>query len=362
MGLSDARRFGAPPNATGTITRLAYAHAKANVVDPRPLLKKAGLTLQQIRNTNLRFSVFDQINFLNLTADALQNDLLGFHLAQQPDLRELGFLYYVSASADILGDALQQLARYGSIANEGVALKCSAGNHFGMSFRYVGVSRHMDRHQIEFFATTLVRLGRHLTGSRLVPTFVKLAHRRDGKYPELTEVFGNDIEFDAHGDEIWFAPISRDMPIVSADHHMNKILVGYCEEALQRRPKKRGPFRSRVENAIVPLLPHGKARADEISRRLGVSQRTLARRLSSEQLSSPPYWKTLRWTSQNATWPMRGYRFRRSDPRLPGSQFFHPCLQAMDQKDTVSNAFAKSRIVDSSISGKAVAYSTARSI
>ena len=285
MGLSDARHFGALPNATGTITRLAYAHAKANGVDPRPLLKKAGLTLQQIRNTNLRFSVFDQINFLNLTADALQDDLLGFHLAQLPDLRELGFLYYVSASADIFGDALHQLARYGSIANEGVALKCSAGNHFGMSFRYVGVSRHMDRHQIEFFATTLVRLCRHLTGSRLVPTFVKLAHRRDGKYPELTEFFGNDIEFDAHGDEIWFAPTSRDMPIVSADHHLNKILVGYCEEALQRRPKKRAPFRSRVENAIVPLLPHGKARADEISRRLGVSQRTLARRLSSEQLS-----------------------------------------------------------------------------
>jgi hypothetical protein len=88
MGLSDARRFGALPNATGTIARLAYAHAKASGVDPRPLLKKADLTLQQIRNTNLRLSVLDQINFLNFTADALQDDLLGFHLAQQPDLRE----------------------------------------------------------------------------------------------------------------------------------------------------------------------------------------------------------------------------------------------------------------------------------
>jgi AraC-like DNA-binding protein len=35
----------------------------------------------------------------------------------------------------------------------------------------------------------------------------------------------------------------------------------------------------------VPLLPHGKARVDEIARRLGVSQRTLARRLSMEQMS-----------------------------------------------------------------------------
>lgn len=285
MGRSDAVRFSALPNASGTLTRLAYAYAKANGIDPRSLLKKANLTLHQIKDTNLRLSVYDQIKFLNLAANALQDDLLGFRIAQTPDLRELGFLYYVSSSSEILGDALQQLARYASIANEGVALKYFGERHCGIALRYVGVSRHLDRHQIEFFVTVLVRLCRQLTGIRLVPTHVKLAHRRDGGCPEMTEFFGDKVEFDAAVDEVLFAPASRDMPVVSADHHLNKILIGYCEEALSRRPRKRGPFRSSVENAIVPLLPHGKARANEVSRRLGVSQRTLARRLSSEQMS-----------------------------------------------------------------------------
>jgi AraC-like DNA-binding protein len=40
-----------------------------------------------------------------------------------------------------------------------------------------------------------------------------------------------------------------------------------------------------VENAIVPLLPHGKARANEIAGRLGVSPRTFARWLSLEGLT-----------------------------------------------------------------------------
>ena len=234
MGRSDAARFGALPNASGTLTRLAYAYANENGIDPRSLLKKANLTLHQIKNTNLRLGVHDQIRFLNLTADALKDDLLGFHIAQPPDLREMGFLYYVSASSEILGDALHQLARYGSIANEGVSLKYFAGKHFGVAFRYVGVSRHLDRHQIEFFATVLVRLCRKLTGNRLVPTHIKLAHRRDGKCPEMTEFFGAEVEFDAGVDEILFAPASRDMPVVSADHHLNKILIGYCEEALSR--------------------------------------------------------------------------------------------------------------------------------
>lgn len=285
MNRYEGQSLGTLPNATGTLTRLAYAHAKAKGIDPRPLLKQSNLTLHQIRNTNLRLSVFDQIRFLNLVANALDDDLLGFHLAQNPDLRQFGFLYYVSASSDLLGDALHQLARYTSIANEGVSLRYFGGKDTGLTFRYVGVSRHLDRHQIEFFVAALVRLCRQLTSSRLIPKRLKLVHRRDGKYPELTDFFGNEIEFGAAIDEVSFTGTSKDLPIVSADHHLNRLLTEYCEEALSRRPTRRSPFRSSVENAIVPLLPHGKARVDEIARRLGVSQRTLARRLSSERMN-----------------------------------------------------------------------------
>ena len=40
-----------------------------------------------------------------------------------------------------------------------------------------------------------------------------------------------------------------------------------------------------VENAIVPLLPHAEVRIGEVARRLGLSQRTLARRLNEEGLT-----------------------------------------------------------------------------
>jgi AraC-like DNA-binding protein len=285
MGRYDAKRLGTLPNANGTLTRLAYAHAKANGLDPRAPLKKANLSLQQINNSNLRLRVRDQIRFLNLVADALQDDHLGFHLAQALDLRELGFLYYVAASSEILGDALQRIARYSSIANEGVSLNYLDGRHIGISFEYVGVSRHLDRHQIEFFMALLVRLCRQLAGSRLAPDRIRVAHSRDGRYTEYVKFFGGNVEFDGRVDEVLFAPAMKNLPVVSADHHLNKLLITYCEEALGRRMTKRGSFRSSVENAIVPLLPHGRARLDTVARRLGVSERTLARRLNSERLT-----------------------------------------------------------------------------
>jgi AraC-like DNA-binding protein len=281
----DANHFGPLPNATGAITRLAYKRAKDAAVDLALLLKKAGLTLHQIEDPGARLKVQDQIKFLNLAANALEDDLLGFHLALLPDLREIGLLYYVSASSEMLSMALQRVARYSSIINEGVSLTYIDGKDVVIAFHYVGISRHQDLHQIEFFITALIRMCRLLTGHHLVPSRVSLTHWRDNDYSEFVEFVGGDIEFGAAADEVAFATTIKKMPIVSADPYLNNLLITYFEEAMSRRPTNRGPFRSSVENAIVPLLPHGKIRVSEIARRLGVSQRTLARRLSFEGIT-----------------------------------------------------------------------------
>jgi AraC-like DNA-binding protein len=76
------------------------------------------------------------------------------------------------------------------------------------------------------------------------------------------------------------------MPVVSADPHLNELLIKYCEETLaDRGPDRRTTLRSKVENAIAVLLPHGKAGATEVARRLGMSHRTLARRLALEAVT-----------------------------------------------------------------------------
>jgi AraC-like DNA-binding protein len=236
--------------------------------------------------------VRQQIQFLNLVANALHDEFLGFHLAQTADLRECGLLYYVAASSEYLGDALQRAARYGSIANEGLSVKYLEGRD--VRFDYVGVARHLDRHQIEFFMTVLVRLCRQLTGQHLVPSWVRLTHRRSKECAKLAAFFGGKVDFAESVDEVAFSGTAKELRIVSADPYLNEILVTNCEEALARRPTNRGSFRSAVQNAIVPLLPHGKARASEIAKKLGLSQRTLARRLSLEDLTFSDVLENLR--------------------------------------------------------------------
>src|SRR5215216_3780339 len=134
-----------------------------------------------------------KIKFLNLLAIILDDDLLGFHLAQTTNIRDLGLLYYVFASSEVLIDALQRAARYSSIVNEGISLKCIDGRAVRISFHSVGISRHLDRHQIECSMTVLVRMCRQLTGLRLVPNRVRLMHHR-ALNAEFTKFFGVHVE------------------------------------------------------------------------------------------------------------------------------------------------------------------------
>jgi AraC-like DNA-binding protein len=197
----------------------------------------------------------------------------------------MGLLYYVIASSETLGDALRRLARYSGINNEAIRITCHEGKDITVNFEYVGVARLSDRHQIEFFVVTLLRICRQLTGLSLSPKGIKLAHRRTNLPAGISKVFDRNVAFGRSVDEVVYPGLAKSIPTVNADPYLNSLLVRYCEEALSNRRVPSGPWRLRVENAIGPLLPHGQATKEEIALRLGVSGRTLTRLLALEGCS-----------------------------------------------------------------------------
>jgi AraC-like DNA-binding protein len=277
--------FGTLPTAGGGITRAAYAAAIKARLDVNTLLKNSGLTAVQVENPDTRIPVKNQVKFLDRVAAALQDDFLGIHLAQHVNLRELGLLYYVLASSDTFGDALVRLARYSAIQNEGVQISFRRRKDISVAFDYVAVSRASDRHQMEFFVVILLRLCGELTGRRMSPIVARFTHRRSNIPVDVRALFACRVDFGARVDEVVFPLSASSIPIVNADPYLNALLLRYCEEVMSTRRIKGGDWRSRVENAIAPLLPHGEASIDKIALRLGLSRRTLARRLASENVT-----------------------------------------------------------------------------
>lgn len=282
MRLGSPKSFGTIPSATGGIARLACAQLRKLGKDLAPVVSGAGLTAREADNPTTRLEVRTQIKVLELAAEELRDEFLGFHLACNFDLREIGLVYYVMASSAQLEDALRNCERYSKINNEGVRAHFSLDRTATIALDYINVDRWSDRHHLEFWLVTLVRICRQLTENKLAPYKLRVRHFRADPPVEFKTFFGADVEFGADADEIIFPPSVASLPIVGRDNYLNKLLRRYAEEALASRPKERASIRSNVERIIPQLLPHGRACASEVARQLGMSPRTLSRKLRDD--------------------------------------------------------------------------------
>ena len=270
------------PSATGGITRLACARLRERGKDVATVLSRAGLTIAEVDDLHLRLEARAQIKVLELAAEALGDELFGFHLARDFDLREIGLVYYVMASSERLSDALENAARYSGIVNEGIRLHCDASGA-AIRLEYVGVDRRQDRHHAEFWMVTLIRLCRKVTESRLVPRYVKVRHRRTEASADFKSFFGAEMAFGCEADEIGLATPVAALPTVGRDTYLNRLLRQYADDALPKQSAGRASMRSEIERVLPELLPHGKAGIADVARRLNTSARTLSRKLQEER-------------------------------------------------------------------------------
>ena len=80
--------------------------------------------------------------------------------------------------------------------NEGVIQNFIDGRVIGIRTHFTGVSRYRDRHQVEFWTATMVRLLREFTGVHVTPQRVSFAHPASG-VREMKDYFGCNVEFGA---------------------------------------------------------------------------------------------------------------------------------------------------------------------
>jgi hypothetical protein len=192
-----------------------------------------------------------QVKVLELAAKELQDDCFGFRLARDFELGEIGLLYYVMASSERLIDALRNAARYCAINNEGVRLQISLERTFVIEFEYLNINRLSNRHHMEFWLVTLVRICRALTGSRIAPKQIKLRHSRAEISPDVQSYLGCEIDFAAKNDEINFSARIGTLPVAGADVY----LMSYCFNT----PRRQSEAEHRGAPASV-LLSKGRSR------------------------------------------------------------------------------------------------------
>jgi hypothetical protein len=141
-----AKGLSSIPRATGGIARLACDRLRKAGRNLAPVLSGAGLTTDDVEDHKRRLGASAQVRVLEFAAKELHDDWLGFRLARDFELGEIGLVYYVMASSDRLADALRNAERYCAINNEGVRLRISLERKLAIALEYVNADRLSDRH------------------------------------------------------------------------------------------------------------------------------------------------------------------------------------------------------------------------
>ncbi len=268
------------PTVLAVWTRIVADDLRLHRKDATGLFAKAGINLRTANRDDARIPLKSQAHLLEISARELGDDCYGLHLSSKVEIRDADALGYIGLASPTLGEALASLERYARVFNQGARIKLLTDNDTAIvELNSVDPSILQQRQQMEFSAGLLVHAYRVFTGRNITPIEVGFIHDRRGGQRELTRLFGCKVAYLQRQARIVLKLKDLNIPIATADNRLLKILLAHCEAVLRDQGTYDEGLLPKVERKVLDLLPQGRARAKVIAAQLGISDRTLTRRL-----------------------------------------------------------------------------------
>jgi AraC-like DNA-binding protein len=266
----------------GVAARETLNYLDRRGIDAQPALIGAGLSRRQLSQDDVGLSVVSQYRFLELAAAEANDSLLGLHVAAEMDLRAVGILFYLAGSSRTVYEALEYLARYSATTNEALVAEISRQkDEVILTIRQVQEFDEPHRQFFELLALWFVRMLHNETNRDFTLLRVTFTHARNADLREVHRLLRCPVDF-AQGVDSWVLPQRvMDLPIVSGDSQLLKILTTHADDLLAERHSATG-LQSMVASQLASLLPSGESRAAVVARQLGMSPRSLTRHLADE--------------------------------------------------------------------------------
>ena len=266
--------------ARGPLLLLSYAEEQG--LDRISLLGKSGISDEQLDDPDSRIATRSMTRLWQVLIDELQDPLLGLHAARTVSVKQMGLVGYTMQHSMSLGDALGRLGRYQRILSEAVRFDLrSNGEEFEIRWT-THPSLVSLRAPIEVSMTLLLRASRELTGVPVTPLRLEMPMRQPDDLSEYRAEFACPMFFDSENSSMTFSAGDLELPTVTPD----ETLVGYLDElaeiAASPLDANKDSTATAVRRTLWSLLPSGRPSVWHTAREMGVSVRTLQRRLGEE--------------------------------------------------------------------------------
>jgi AraC-like DNA-binding protein len=210
---------------------------------------------------------------------------VALRMAESAPVGAFGLVEYVCRSAPTLGDSLRQWVRYLNLLDDAVEVALVAqGDDVAIRVTRESEAPAPASHELCF--ALLVRHARELSTRNPGVVSVEFAHRtaNTGEYGRW---FGVPVAFGAEHTQLLFRADALEVPLSSADPNLAAILGPQAEGVANARRAESDarPFSSQVRRHLVVGLRNDDTTIEKIAARMGVTPRTMQRRLKDDATS-----------------------------------------------------------------------------
>jgi AraC-like DNA-binding protein len=232
-----------------------------------------------LEDPDSRMSFAKLVTLYQKAAELTGDDNFGLHIGESVDLSAFDVVGYCALNSSTLGAAFARVARYHSIWTDGALFTLESENETSaIVYSYVETSIPERRQDTEMTLATVTTLCRNLATPDFGPTVVEFQHAAPADISEHLRLFDCPVKFNAPANRLSFPSTFLSLPIARADASLCALLDRHAEELLVKYPP-RDSLIDQVRNVIAEEFRGGEASLEHVADRLGLTPRTLQRKL-----------------------------------------------------------------------------------
>lgn len=260
---------------TGVLSQM-LVEAERDGIDIAPEIARVGLNRADIDAWRVTVPGAPCMALWDRLLELSDDPLLPLRAADAVPFGAFDVIDHLGAQVETVGALWVMLARYFGIVNTIIRPRVQADPE-GWCVDAPGIA---GRTGEIFFAVTLSRLHLRLR-ARFVPMRVELARARTGPEHVTARIFGEGLCYGQARTAVILSDAQFNQPLPAADPALRAVLEAHAR-LLIRAVDHPQTLAEEIEQELEGMLGHGELSLARIAKRLGMSARTVQRRLKAE--------------------------------------------------------------------------------
>jgi AraC-like DNA-binding protein len=233
--------------------------------------------------SRIEFEQFAQV--LSAAVTITGNDALGLQMADEVREGAVDLLAHLAAHAPTMREAVETASQFARLAMDELLIAARYdGDCFVVDYTFPRTTLLSDRALAEFMMGGLVQLARSFNGPTVYPRVARFEHERPNHHLEYTPLFGDNQRFGQGTTSIAFERHIADRLQLHQNPELYQLLRSEAQRKLNRIETGLRPV-TRLRQYLRAMPPSSIPEISAVARELGMSERSLRRRLAADGTS-----------------------------------------------------------------------------